>query len=412
MSISPLAALPEALARLEAASGPNEKIALIRHYDSPELRQVIRRALDPFQVFHLARVDDLRLTIQFSRSVEDAWQRFNAALDKLMFREATGNDARALASAAIDNLAIYGLADVGRRVLLKDLRCGVQASVANKAIPGLVPTFDVMLAKPVDMDKVRYPVLVQTKYDGKRCIVAMPPGRPTVFYSRNGKIIEGYAHIRELLERWRAGRKFEGILDGELMFGMFGDRKAKEHEAELWVFDWLPWDEWTVGKGSMAQEERQERLLEMIPWDGMGDFVSAASIEKVHDLAGVERLYRDVLADGGEGVMLKDPAACYQFKRSAAWQKLKPELDADLRVVSYFEGEGKYQRMLGGVVVDFRGVEVRVGSGFADWERKHWWTRRDELIGKVTEVAYTETTPEGSLRFPRFRRFRDDKTAD
>ena len=73
------------------------------------------------------------------------------------------------------------------------------------------------------------------------------------------------------------------------------------------------------------------------------------------------------------------------------------------------EGTGKHAGKLGSVIVDFEGVEVQVGSGFSDALRDQIWEDPENFIGRVIEVRYQEETPDGSLRFPTFVCFRNDK---
>jgi DNA ligase-1 len=112
---------------------------------------------------------------------------------------------------------------------------------------------------------------------------------------------------------------------------------------------------------------------------------------------------------GFEGTVLKPFNYPYVQKRSPYWMKLKSIDSLDLKVVDYFEGTGKYRGMLGGIIVDFRGKEVRVGTGISDDQRESWWENRHKLIGHTAEVLYQEITPTDSLRHPRFLRWRHDK---
>jgi ATP-dependent DNA ligase len=146
-----------------------------------------------------------------------------------------------------------------------------------------------------------------------------------------------------------------------------------------------------------------------------------------------------------EGVMVKNPEGLYDKKKSRGWLKVKAEETEDLPVVGAFPGEPgtKYEHCLGGLIVDRNGVDVRVGGGFTDQEREALWQDWQDVIakphipellrgakrggqvivadvpehptdlwGRLIEVEFHEVTPDGSLRHPRFIRFRDDKQGE
>jgi DNA ligase-1 len=120
------------------------------------------------------------------------------------------------------------------------------------------------------------------------------------------------------------------------------------------------------------------------------------------------------VAGGYEGIMIKDPAAVYECKRSVAWLKLKPFIEVSLTVTAVEEGTGRNVGKLGALVCsgqdDGRDIVVNVGSGFSDADRDAYWTHRDEVLGHVAEVRADAVTQNQdgtySLRFPRFLRFR------
>ena len=87
--------------------------------------------------------------------------------------------------------------------------------------------------------------------------------------------------------------------------------------------------------------------------------------------------------------------------------KIKAEETLDLYVTGWEPGTGKYEGMIGALIVNHKGVPVNVGSGLSDTLRQE---DPAEIVGRMIEVEYHEVTPDGSLRHPRFKRFRDDKS--
>lgn len=114
---------------------------------------------------------------------------------------------------------------------------------------------------------------------------------------------------------------------------------------------------------------------------------------------------------GGEGLILKREDGIYTpEKRNFDLMKIKEELTLDLHVVGKFQGEGKYKGTLGGLIVrDKYGIEHRV-SGMTDKQRHEWWNNEETIINKVVEIKAMKRLKDGSLREPRFKSIRFDKT--
>jgi len=105
--------------------------------------------------------------------------------------------------------------------------------------------------------------------------------------------------------------------------------------------------------------------------------------------------------------MVKNPNAYYTMGRNFNWMKLKKNVEAEYEVVDFFEGEGKYAGMLGGVIIDVEGIRVRVGGGFTDGARIIMWKDRS-FLGKRATITAMERTKHGSLRHPVFKTVRWD----
>ena len=121
--------------------------------------------------------------------------------------------------------------------------------------------------------------------------------------------------------------------------------------------------------------------------------------------------------NGWEGLMLNVNDSLYVTKRTNGLLKIKEFSDADVLVTDVFEGTGKLEGTLGGIVVSYKGNKIRVGSGFNDSERNYYWNHADEIVGHVVQINYFEesknkTNDKISLRFPTFITVRNDKSVD
>jgi DNA ligase-1 len=131
-----------------------------------------------------------------------------------------------------------------------------------------------------------------------------------------------------------------------------------------------------------------------------------------HDI--MNRYAQDAVANGFEGIMIKDLSAPYECKRSSFWMKWKPTITVDLNIVGFEEGTGRNVGRLGAIICEGedneRNILVNVGTGLSDSNRDEYWTARDQLLGRVIEVEADAVTQNQdgsySLRFPRFVRFR------
>jgi DNA ligase-1 len=123
------------------------------------------------------------------------------------------------------------------------------------------------------------------------------------------------------------------------------------------------------------------------------------------------KYFNQIIEEGGEGIILKNYNAGYFFgKRNANMMKIKEECTKDLAVVGMVEGEGKYQGTLGALIVQSRDGTKHQVSGMTDSERDLWWNNRQSIIGKVVEVKAMKELEDGSLREPRYKACRFDKT--
>lgn len=128
-----------------------------------------------------------------------------------------------------------------------------------------------------------------------------------------------------------------------------------------------------------------------------------------------ERLYRTITEHGGEGIMLKNPDALYvpNGRPMATWLKLKRRDTADVVIMGFTEGTGKYAGQIGAIeygVYYPSGTLLRVGkcSGMSDAMRDVFSRFPGHYVGNVIEISFNGLTSIGSPRHPQFSRLRDD----
>lgn len=109
-----------------------------------------------------------------------------------------------------------------------------------------------------------------------------------------------------------------------------------------------------------------------------------------------------VVSLDGEGLMLHHKQAHYKIGRTNVLLKLKPYQDEEAVVLKHIKGKGKYQHMLGSILVkNKQGIEFKIGSGFSDKERQH-----PPAIGSEITYKYIGKTDRGVPRFASFLRIK------
>jgi DNA ligase-1 len=390
-----------------------------------------RLALDPMITFGLKQVPESNR----EGSGLD-WDTFKSVADDLVNRRITGNAARMLVEGAMLRATKEQWNSWYRRILIKDLRCGVSEKTINKVVEKIngnyiVPTFACQLAHDSanHEGKLGGKKLVEVKLDGVRVITIVWPDGRVLQFSRNGKELVNFEHIKKELAINANTFKEPMVLDGEVMSSSFQDLMKQVHrkdnvaagDAVLWLFDILPLRAFESGIFDMIQKDRSVWLHNWYD----NQLYKSMSYVRCLDQAIVDldteqgqnlfRMYnKSAIENKYEGIMIKDPDAVYECKRTTAWLKLKPFIEVSLAVVDLEEGTGRNEGRLGAIICegedDGRSIRVNVGSGFSDSDRDSFWKASDRLHGQVVEVRADAVTQNQdgtySLRFPRFLRFR------
>lgn len=132
-------------------------------------------------------------------------------------------------------------------------------------------------------------------------------------------------------------------------------------------------------------------------------WLQAVPQQRIADRTALDRLFDEVVAGGGEGLMLHRADAPWSPGRSDALLKLTPYLDAEATVVAHIPGKGRHRGRLGALEVRAPdGRRFRLGTGFSDAARAS-----PPALGSEVTYRYRELTAQGLPRFPVFLRVRD-----
>jgi ATP-dependent DNA ligase len=286
--------------------------------------------------------------------------------------------------------------------------------------------------------------LAQIKWDGTRVIVVKHDDHIHLM-SRSWKndFADAYPEIVNELKQIKGNV----VLDGELVFmrksdgkpefrtALSTDETKKDYDPTLILFDALE-----IGSSNIRAENQQSRLLILMGFRN-SDFKwkHVKFIEsKFKDF---QQMFDAVIADGGEGIMVKDIKGIYQDdKRNKTWRKVKRTETHDCFVLGVQAGNGKYAGSLGALVIGqlINGKVQIVArcSGMTDAERaslyrdimampdiltkdfdvSYWKGYEKDVVKKVypsmvVEVKCMERNPDtGTMRMPIFLRVRNDKT--
>lgn len=410
-------------------------IESIAQTGNKEFFEGCRLALDPMITFGIKQVPE--------KTDEDGpglhWDSFTLAITGFVTRNVTGNTARDMIQAMMKSATKKEWNGWYRRILIKDLRAGFSEKTINKVVEKkyadyAIPVFGCQLAHDSanHESKVSGKKLIEVKLDGVRVLTIVRSDGRVDMFSRNGKELVNFPHIVEQLSNvvktHGTDKNIDVVLDGEIMSSSFQDlmtqvhRKSdvKANDAVLHLFDVIPLENFEQGAWDKTQSDRSDMVYY---WhkkhkDALPN-VAVVGHELVDlDTPQGQQRYKEINAKaikgGYEGIMLKDPVAGYECKRSVAWLKLKPFIEVSLTVVATEEGTGKNVGKLGALVCegvdDGKDIRVNVGSGLTDEQRDSFWQLKRDCIGMVAEVRADAVTQNQdgtySLRFPRFKGFR------
>jgi len=432
-------------------SSSNDKLYLLKKNENvPGLKTILKFIYDPYTRTGISKAKLAKaLKIAEARGPyvigNEPFISYTEMIDYLK-THTTGNDCDITMAARFINCTkvMYPEAEeLAKAIVTQDLKIGVTATSLNKVYGAdFIPKIGCMLGTlygDVGPEKTKWPCIVTEKLDGIRRILVKENGVCRC-YSRSGHEDTGLIEIAEDAKYLPDNTVYDGEL---LAAGTFKDciaqRQATNSIANsngaktgltFNVFDMVPLDEFRAGisndkalvrkitLGATLMDESIQ-LLEPEKWpmliQAFGIHHELKAIRPVPILglvkcmADVEPIVNEIWARGGEGVMLNSTVGKYEIKRSKELLKVKHTEEHVLEVVDILEGTGKFEGMMGALVVDYNGNKLGVGSGFNDAQRKDIWDNPEKYLGRSIEIdTFGESTNalgEKSLNCPIFKRF-------
>ena len=414
-----------AILKLQYTSGTIAKKTIIsKNKDNEYFQKLLYYALHPLLTYKVSE-RTLRKPMPYSAAITLTMTNIFEVCEALAQRK------------ALDDATVYQVKgflecqpdeyrELYTRILAKTLRLGVTAKTVNKVIPGLIPEWEVQQAYPIE----KHPIKDGTWFTLTQKLNGV---RATYFqghlYARSGEVYEGLDHIIDEIEQFG---ECHVAFDGELTLLDKGDLNDNEAfreatgiiNSDAWdktricftIFDVIPDDEFIHRESQKCYKERRE-ILDELSLTMFKDAKYTRVLETLYqgaDQSKIDELLDKMVREDKEGLMVNLDVP-YKCKRHNGILKVKRFYTMDLPIIRCEEGTGRLAGTLGAFVLNYKGNEVNVGTGFTDMERTIFWAARENLTGllcevKYKEISYDKKTGAASLQFPVYVCLRTDKS--
>ena len=411
-----LKSIQDFVTRLKSTNATNDKIDIIKEYrEDHTINEVLKYTYSPFKQYHVTSKNCKKN----SDLTKYGYTNLFCLLRDLNSRLLTGHEAISYVNGYVEANKKYE--DLIYCVVDKNLKTRTGVDLINKAIPGCVPTFKVALANSYDKQKGKVNFDIQTwfashKLDGLRCLAMVDENGQCNFYSRQGKTFDTLDTLRKEIESLELTNV---VFDGEVCVvddngvedfqGIMKEIKRKDHtikNPKYKIFDYLTLEEFDTQTSTRNLSLRLSTCVK--PKLNCVEMLEQWKVESDEHLQELAEL---ATKNNWEGLILRKDCE-YKGKRSNDLLKVKKFFDKEYVVKSIetsthriiVNGLEVEEEMLSNVVIEHKGCDVGVGSGFDQTERRKYFKNPELIIGKTITVQYFEETlnQDGchSLRFP------------
>lgn len=430
--------IAEIIKNIENISSKKEKENILKHYKRDILfRDILYFIYNPYIKTNIAS-KKLAKEVKVEKDTEllNVYDLMN------YLKDCTGKDYQIATIQDFISKQDEDLKWLFEAIAIKKLKIGITGVTINKAFEEeFIPKFDVMLSeKFVDVKKSNgktkvkenwkkfedKEVIVTQKLDGNRCVVFVNSDNTIKLYSREGNEMEGFKELENEFKNFPKGFVYDGEVLAKNDEGLSSKelfqktqtvvkKKGEKKDIEFHAFDLVPVEHFTKGISDVPCRKRKVALKNIIEKSGSSLIKYVEPLyEGIFDKELIDNILEQAKDKEEEGVMVQLSEGTYECKRSSNILKYKVFETADIKCLDIYEGQGRNNDRLGGIICDYKGYAVKIGSGFSDSERIAYFDNPEDIIGKIVEIQFFEEFDDEDgnldLRFATFKTVRDDKT--
>jgi ATP-dependent DNA ligase len=286
-------------------------------------------------------------------------------------------------------------------------------------LPSLMESSLTIIVRPMlaqtfepNKTKVKYPVFIQRKYDGIRCIASLnQETREVMLESRKGTAFYNFdilkSQIREFLlinpSYYFDGELYTDKIPFETLSGYVRSKKINEKEQEeINKIQYHIYDLYDTQDPNASFSQRLQKLIHVFERKGFrADLIVNVQTDQVNSREEIKQYHAKYVEEGFEGIMIRFPEGIYEVnKRSKYLQKYKEFIEEEFKIIGYHEGDSNEKGCIILDCINKSGESFAVRPRGTFEQRRIWFQNGDEYIGKYITVIFQEYSQGGIPRFP------------
>lgn len=251
-----------------------------------------------------------------------------------------------------------------------------------------------MLAKLFENEKhkLEYPVLVQPKLDGFRCIAIKKEGKVSC-WSRKGLRFETTGGLEaELNLQMKEGEVYDGELyrhnkQFDELSGEIRNTTKNSSSAQYHIYDCIDSSMPQAVRSARIKDLQETALIQIVPT------ILALSEQTVYELTD------QYIAQGYEGGIVRNVFGKYRTNyRSGQLLKVKNFVEEDFKIIDFYEGEGKDEGAVIWECITPEGEPFAARPKGTYEERRKLFAEGSNHLGKYLTVRYPKNKGSKSER--------------